>query len=425
MKDNLILLTSTFPFGTGETFLETELTYLAQGFSSIIILPTKKTLTQNSRPIPKNCTVDSSIISQVNSESSLRRVISKLFVALKSSFFYQELAEIFPTRINKEVIDNLLTYSRDAALSRKAIQEIRKNNSADNEKWIIYSYWCNGATLGATIAGTDIPVISRTHRGDLYEELHSKNYIPLREKTIANIEVLYSISKNGVQYLSNRYSKYQSKFQLSRLGIPIPDENEMQHNEKKIPQTLTLASCSSINKNKRVDRIALSLKKFASKHPKINLYWNHFGSGPGLNNLKKLTADFPPNLSASLHGHIDNQELLDWYSKNPVHIFINLSKSEGIPVSIMEANSYRIPAIATNVGGTSELVNTESGWLLNRDFNSSEIQATLEEALLKHSIRIQKADKAYKTCLSHFDSGKNYPDFTKKLKEVMLEHDAH
>lgn len=421
MQGKLILLTSTFPFSTGETFLETELPYLAQHFSKVVILPLKKTSTQNCRLIPENCSVNTSIISKKNKESNLKRVISKIITTLISPFFYEELFKVYSKLIDRDVVDNLLTYSRDAALSKKAVKQILNDDRLNPREVLIYSYWLNGATLGAKLADSKYPVVSRVHRGDLYEELYPKNYIPLREKTLSKIDVLFSISEDGIRYLSGKYHSTKSKLKLSRLGIHIPDNFHVAKEED--IEALTLASCSSINKNKRVDKVAQSLIQFAIEHPSLNLDWNHFGSGPGLSDLETIVQGFPKNLSATLHGHIDNTTLLEWYRKNPVHLFINLSKSEGIPVSIMEANSYGIPAIATNVGGTSELVNKESGWLLNKDFTATEIQETLQEALLQHSKRSKKAYRARKMCITLFDSEKNYPVFTKKLHRIMHNHE--
>ncbi|MEX1013978.1 MAG: glycosyltransferase [Candidatus Paceibacterota bacterium] len=416
MKENLILLTSTFPFGTGETFLETELPHIAQAFSQVIILPTKSANTVNPRLIPNNCIINTSIISKLNKESSFERIISKLVITFTTSFFLKEFINIFPNRISLKVIDNLLTHSRDAILSKKAIEQISKSNKFSTETTLTYSYWCTGATFGATLAKPKYPVISRVHRGDLYEELYSKNYIPFRKKTIANVDKIFSISENGINYLTKRYRQYSSKFQLSRLGIPIPDAISYTQHQEAYP--LIVVSCSSINKNKRVESIADSLKNFARKFPNVQLTWNHFGDGPQLDRLNRIVDEFPKNLSGVLHGRVENKELMKWYSKSTVHLFINLSRSEGIPVSIMEAYSYGIPAIATQVGGTSELVTDENGWLVNRDFTSKEILAALEEALLNHSLRINKSKKAHDTCLIYFDSKKNYPEFAKKLKTL-------
>ena len=63
-------------------------------------------------------------------------------------------------------------------------------------------------------------------------------------------------------------------------------------------------------------------------------------------------------------GNVDNKKIADIYRKEDVDFFINMSDSEGIPVSIMEAFSSGIPAIARNVGGISEIVNNTNGFLL-------------------------------------------------------------
>ena len=72
-----------------------------------------------------------------------------------------------------------------------------------------------------------------------------------------------------------------------------------------------------------------------------------------------------------------NFEILDFYKNNYIDLFINLSYSEGIPVSIMEAMSYSIPTLATNVGGVSELVNEDNGVLVERDSIAEEITSDI------------------------------------------------
>ena len=50
----------------------------------------------------------------------------------------------------------------------------------------------------------------------------------------------------------------------------------------------------------------------------------------------------------------------------PVH-------SEGIPVSIMEAQSFGTPVIATDTGGVKELVAPGTGFLLPVDFKPEDL----------------------------------------------------
>ena len=58
----------------------------------------------------------------------------------------------------------------------------------------------------------------------------------------------------------------------------------------------------------------------------------------------------------SLKGNVDNAALLEDYITENYYLFVNVSSSEGIPVSIMEASSVGIPCLATDVGGTGEII---------------------------------------------------------------------
>lgn len=416
MNKTLILLTSTFPYGLGETFLETELPFLAKEFSQVIIVPTKKCRSSILRSIPNNCQIETSVIHKKNSENRLQRLFSKIWLALNFSFFYKELLLILPFKINIHTINELLTYSRDASLLQNTLLKVISSYKLSAINGIIYSYWCNGTVFGATLVKPPIKVISRVHRGDLYEDLYPKKYIPFRKISISKIDEIFSISENGLNYLKEKYPSNKDKFKLSRLGIPIPILNNTL-SSKDIK--LNLVSCSNVYSVKRVNIIADILKSYASKNPETSFTWHHFGDGEQFIELKNKIKKLPRNMECVLHGHIENKVLLEWYRCNIVNLFINLSKSEGIPVSIMEANSFGIPAIATDVGGTSELVTNKNGWLIKPYFSEKEINSALDEALKNNSLRIEKGIEARNTCMTYFDSKKNYPAFIKYIKDLI------
>ena len=74
-------------------------------------------------------------------------------------------------------------------------------------------------------------------------------------------------------------------------------------------------------------------------------------------------------------GNVNNNQVIDFYRTNPPHVFINVSSSEGVPVSIMEAISFGIPIIATDVGGNPEIcIENYNGFLLNKDFSNQDLQ---------------------------------------------------
>src|SRR5690606_35919751 len=96
-----------------------------------------------------------------------------------------------------------------------------------------------------------------------------------------------------------------------------------------------------------------SLASLANRLSHYAIQWHHFGDGPQMSLLEREKSEISiKNLTITLHGRVENSKIYDFYRYNPVDLFINLSSSEGIPVSIMEAISCGIPVVATNVGGT-------------------------------------------------------------------------
>ena len=98
-------------------------------------------------------------------------------------------------------------------------------------------------------------------------------------------------------------------------------------------------------------------------------------------------------------GFQDNEKIMDFYRNNPIDIFINVSTNEGVPVSIMEAISFGIPIIATNVGGTNEIViNNITGWLVDKD----KVEKELPDALMAYYQLIKMKKIRFGIALENF-----------------------
>ncbi len=81
-------------------------------------------------------------------------------------------------------------------------------------------------------------------------------------------------------------------------------------------------------------------------------HWIHFGDGDLKDELTDLAGRIlPENIHWKFAGYMDNKEILKQYKTMEFSVFVNVSESEGLPVSIMEAASFGIPIIATDVGG--------------------------------------------------------------------------
>ena len=133
---------------------------------------------------------------------------------------------------------------------------------------------------------------------------------------------------------------------------------------------------------------------------------------------KKATATMAANknVTIDLKGYVSNEDVQKYYMAETVDLFINLSSSEGVPVSIMEAIAYGIPVAATDVGGVSEIIEKEHGLLIGADDNATTIVNKLEDFFCSYKANPQ----AMRTAAFNFWKGKfnaetNYKKFLEKL----------
>ena len=150
-----------------------------------------------------------------------------------------------------------------------------------------------------------------------------------------------------------------------------------------------------------------------------NIRWVHFGTGIMRNEVERYAQRILVNVDYEFKGIVPNSEILDFYADNYVDLFINLSSSEGIPVSIMEALSAGIPIVATNVGGTSEAVSDEFGFLVPAVFNNEDV-ATIINNYLCLSISEQQSyrRRAYQFWKENYEAATNYRKFCDILENL-------
>ncbi len=113
-------------------------------------------------------------------------------------------------------------------------------------------------------------------------------------------------------------------------------------------------------------------------HVQRPVKWSHIGDGDERSIIEQVLERVGDNVGVSLLGQLPHESVIDWLRENEVDVFVNVSTTEGVPVSIMEAFSFGIPVIATNVGGTREIVDDSCGVLLSADFTSEELGEVLE-----------------------------------------------
>lgn len=392
---NLIMLTKTYPFGTGETFIENEINVLSRYYKKIMIaaceVPENFT---DLRPVPAN--VSTVVIFNkpkiVDAIKGVRWLGSKM----------PEITE------EKRVCKSLAAKLFLGYFEEKSQRIFRKISNCDLESWleepfVLYSYWLfTTARVGVLISERYKPVymFSRAHRYDLYEEKNRLNYLPYRNMLLKEYDNVFPCSRHGAEYLSEKHSKYADKVITSYLGTI-----DRGINQRSTDGVFRIVSCSRLAPVKRVDKIIDTLA--CLENDEMNFEWTHIGDGPEFARLEKKASNMLHNINFSFLGNLKNCDVMELYQSSNFDLFINVSSSEGLPVSIMEALSCGIPVIATDVGGTSEIViDHVTGRLIPIDFEVQFLAKIIKEVSVSNSDEQRKLCRRYWE--EHFQANRNY-----------------
>ena len=408
-RRSLVLFTKTFPYGTGENFLEAEIEIASEFYKDILILACQVNDLSKKRNIPQNVKV-------VPIAACSRKKISILSLAPRIVLNPEVKTEQRNAIGIARKLFCLYFFRKVEYLESNSYLSL-KNFLEGKKECIFYSYWFFDLVYLALRMKNrfnnicKIYCVSRAHGYDLYEERNRFNYIPFRNPVLKQIEKVFTCSADGMYYMQKRYPEYKDKFEISYLGTRDKGLEKINLDRKE----MVIVTCSNLIPLKRIERLPKVVSQLEEKGYIIK--WICFGEGSQRRKIEKYVQKYVKKSKVVFKGYIENKKILEFYQKEEVDVFINLSTSEGLPVSIMEAMSFGIPAIATNVGGTSEIVkNNLTGILLERDFTDQQ----LVDAIIKmctSSVKWRKKMRENCRCFweVHFNNITNYEDFYKNL----------
>lgn len=399
----LMILTSGFPYG-GEPFLKTEYIYSPDDTVFVSLGGEKD------EPLPnfnRECFA-------VNIKERKLFLIYYLISAIFDLDFWHEL--FFMIKKRKISLKTLMRLMGFYCGSLRCVKQIKKS-LGDKDISIIYSYWMSYHALVAIKLKKIFPkakVITRCHGYDVYEYRSYKDYLPFRELILNEMDKIFPISCDGKEYILRKYGDIiNQKTEVHRLGTSRQKVYDYKKQKK-----FTIVSCSNIVEIKRIDKLinALSLIKG------LNIKWVHFGDGVLSDKIQSKASRQLTSIDFQFKGHLENHRILEWYENNQVDLFINCSESEGIPVSIMEALSFGIPVIATNVGGTSEVViDGYNGFLIDKDFLEIDLKQMIVDFLnSSEDFILEKRTNARIFWENNYDAEKNYTEFYKRIEGLEI-----
>lgn len=405
-RDICFLFTDHFPYGTGEVFVEKEMPYLCKVFREIKVFPLNKGV-GSFRNLPVNVEV---IYLHEEGYNNLKDKDLKDVLNLFSVFFYELRVQfssmIYDLRWNR-------SYLRNAFQVKQNLKKYLLENGVDLKKVVLYSYWFDTWALSLCILKyshqlNDVKIISRAHGFDVYKEQARKGYHPFKNFMFRELTCVYPVSKNGANYLKINYERFQDKIKAKYLGTePAPVLN-------KVSEHLHIVTCANVTEIKRLYLVPEILQYLPES---IKCKWTHLGGGEDLNLLRSKCSKLKPNVEVNFPGNLTKEEINGFYKANPVSVFISVSRSEGLPYSMMEAISFGIPLISTDVGGCSEICTKETGILIPKDFDTRKVAEKLVEFMNSSMNTAEFREDVFRFWDNNFNANRNYFEFYNEISK--------
>ena len=407
----IAMLTNAYPYYPGEQFIEDEIAFWADNqVASVTLLPA--VAAGEPRPIPDGVSIDLCMASGTRIDR-----FQFMLLAMFSTMFRREL--IYLRQSRKMGIYTVLRAMLHTSKVLQQAKRLERYAKASGKIDVAYCYWNEVQSYAALLAkarGSVRKVVSRVHGFDLYEARRKHEYMPLKRQFVHAYDGIFTLSDEGKAYLEDTYGAPSGKMKISPLGVPLtstlsrPSPTGCLH-------VVSVSFCVPV---KRLDRIVEALSLFARQHGQIKTTWTHIGGGPLFDEIRKLAgarlADIS-NLSFEFLGELPNHAVKTYYLDIPVDLFMNTSESEGMGVSIMEAMSAGVPALAPDVGGVSSLVSNECGALLSPRPSFQEIADAIGRVALEDGRNALRMN-ARKVIETRFSSVRSYTDFISNVLAI-------
>ena len=219
----------------------------------------------------------------------------------------------------------------------------------------LHAQWGGTTATMAMIAShlTGIPWSVTYHRNDL----DRGNLLKIKLQRASFVRF---ISEAGLEMAEAKTGISQNKrFHVLHLGIEVPPAPIKTDLRRSVPVLCCAASLIPL-KGHGVLFDALASVKSRGQNFRLRIA----GDGELRDALERRSRELDLSDKVEFVGHMDRDQLLATYARNEIDIFVLASYIEGIPVSAMEACSYGIPCIVSDVGGVKELLRDGAGILI-------------------------------------------------------------
>ncbi|HJQ49333.1 MAG TPA: glycosyltransferase [Gaiellaceae bacterium] len=336
-RPRLIYVASSFPYGRNDTFFGPEVRELDRQGVELLVVPMRPrgelTTGDAARWSVQKPLLDREIVLHALAEAlrAPRRTLSLLQLLLRSP-------------APKVLARNLAAFPKALWLARLA-----RRWNADH----IHAHWAGPPSTAGMLAArlSGVPWSFTAHATEIY----ANNLLDEKCRSAAFVRFVALAMMERARQAAPGVD--ESRWTLLRLGLELPAERPLPVND---PAVLLLAASFTGGKGHLV--LLDAVRRLAAEGQRLEVWFA--GTGPHAEETARHAHRLGLDEMVRFHGYVPNAEVLDWLASGKVDVVVLPSDSEGVPVSLIEALAYGVPAVGSGVGGVPELLGEGCGELV-------------------------------------------------------------
>jgi len=235
-----------------------------------------------------------------------------------------------------------------------------------------------------------IPFTFTTHRYDIFD-FPPRNY-KIKSK-LAKKHI--TISEYNKRFIVDKFNVAESNISVIHCGVDFQREFPT----RCIGDKKTILCVARLEKLKGIDILIKACNELNKRH--VDFECLIVGEGREREYLERLINQYALVNQIKLLGHKTQDEIFKLLAKACVTVLS--SRSEGIPVALMEAMAMRVPVIGPNIYGVHELIDDRINGFLVEPENITELTEKMDILLKDLELRRRLSEKGYEKVRAEFN----------------------
>ena len=252
------------------------------------------------------------------------------------------------------------------------------------------------AVLSKLVYRWKVPIVSR-NASEVGRYLKSSVHKKLNSFFYRQVAAVYSVSEASQKDLLAHFPFLKNRTQV--LPIGIEESNDIKLLDFSDAQASHIVHIGGFSFEKNHEGLIQIFERVKQKASSVKLHL--VGDGPLRSKIEKIVQQKKLQQDVHFHGFVNNP--LDYIKTADVLVLPSII--EGLPGVILDALYCETPVVAYNVGGVSEVVNEETGWLIDK--NEKEKFATAVLSIIKNTDQAEQRSLRAKKMINENFKNKN------------------